>query len=315
MALSEIDPVKYQCGCVNSIFELRENLKDIDFVVKLLQEHGVISREHNCGRCDNSCQLDTKRWVWRCQKKVTIGNQKAKKCNYSVSVYKGGWLSNAKVKAGDNLFFSGVYLDKIFSYELIHREIGWTNKTIVGWSTFIREVLENYCELVRKPIGGPGLTVEIDESKFGKRRYHKGVRVDAQWVFGGICRETREFFAVPVETRDRETLLALIKKYVVPGSTIISDCWKSYNCLGTEGFDHLTVNHTFNFVDPETGAHTNTIKRQWRSYKEWVPKVGRKKYYFRGYLARFYFFSRWKSLVDRYHHFLLAVAALYPPTN
>ncbi|XP_068234733.1 uncharacterized protein [Palaemon carinicauda] len=315
MALSAIEPLKYECGWVNSILVLRDNLKEINFVIKQSQEHGVIDKEHKCGHCDNKCQLDSKRWVWRCQKKVAIGKQKAKKCNYSVAVFKGGWLSQAKVKAGDNLFFSGVYLDKIFTYEFIRREIGWTNNTISDWCNFIREVLENYCEVVRKPIGGPGKTVEIDESKFGKRKYNKGRTVDGQWVFGGICRETREFFAEPVLTRDREPLLAIIKIYVFPGTTIISDCWKAYYYLGIEGFDHQTVNHTYNFVDPETGAHTNTIERQWRSYKEWLPKFGRKKYHFRGYLARFYFLSRWKSLIDRYHHFMLAMAALYPPTN
>ena len=35
-------------------------------------------------------------------------------------------------------------------------------------------------------IGGPGAIVEIDESKFGKRKYHKRRRVDRVWVFGDI---------------------------------------------------------------------------------------------------------------------------------
>lgn len=45
-------------------------------------------------------------------------------------------------------------------------------------------------ELDNEKIGGPGRTVEIDESKFGKRKYHRGKRVDGVWVFGGIERET-----------------------------------------------------------------------------------------------------------------------------
>jgi len=34
-----------------------------------------------------------------------------------------------------------------------------------------------------EPIGGPGKVVEVDESKFGKRKYHRGHRVDGVWVY------------------------------------------------------------------------------------------------------------------------------------
>ena len=34
-------------------------------------------------------------------------------------------------------------------------------------------------------IGGNGVEVEIDESKFGKRKYYRGHQVEGQWVFGG----------------------------------------------------------------------------------------------------------------------------------
>ena len=34
--------------------------------------------------------------------------------------------------------------------------------------------------------------MEIDESKFGKRKYHRGRSVDGHWVFGGIEQGSRE---------------------------------------------------------------------------------------------------------------------------
>lgn len=37
-------------------------------------------------------------------------------------------------------------------------------------------------------IGGPGVIVEVDESKFGKRKYNKGHKVPGVWVFGGVER-------------------------------------------------------------------------------------------------------------------------------
>ena len=55
----------------------------------------------------------------------------------------------------------------------------------------------NLCKSIRKRIhakiqehddmiGGTGIIVEIDESKFVKRKYHKGLRVEGAWVLGGV---------------------------------------------------------------------------------------------------------------------------------
>jgi hypothetical protein len=34
--------------------------------------------------------------------------------------------------------------------------------------------------------GGPNKPVKIDNSKFGRRKFHKGHAVKRQWVFGGV---------------------------------------------------------------------------------------------------------------------------------
>ncbi len=39
-------------------------------------------------------------------------------------------------------------------------------------------------------IGGVGKVVEIDESKFGRRKYNRGRYRDGHWVFGGVKRGT-----------------------------------------------------------------------------------------------------------------------------
>ena len=154
-------------------------------------------------------------------------------------------------------------MDKGFCTRVVRRELQISPKTITDWASFCREVcLDNYKKFGAKQIGGPNLTVEIDESKFGKTKRakgHKGRWNKGQWVFGGICRETGEFFLVPVKNRTKRTLLALIKKRIHPGSIIISDCWKSYDCLKSEKFQHLQVNHSLTFVDEVTGAHTNKV--------------------------------------------------------
>ena len=57
--------------------------------------------------------------------------------------------------------------------------------TAVDWYNFIRDVCAQYFLDHSKVIGGPGVEVEIDESKFGRRTYNRGRRVDGHWVFGG----------------------------------------------------------------------------------------------------------------------------------
>ena len=72
------------------------------------------------------------------------------------------------------------------SEDVVIHELGISNKTIVDWYNFCREVCETILESDSKQIGGVGHIVEIDESKFGKRKYHRGKRVDGVWVFGGF---------------------------------------------------------------------------------------------------------------------------------
>lgn len=69
---------------------------------------------------------------------------------------------------------------------------------------------------------------------------------------------------------------------------IISDCWKAYDWLEERDYEYLRVNHSLNFVDPETGAHTNTIESTWRHVKAKIPKYNRQGG-FTNYFAMFMF--------------------------
>ena len=59
-------------------------------------------------------------------------------------------------------------------------------------------------------IGGENVIVEIDESKFGKPKYHRGHPVEGAWVIGGVERAAeRRVFAEVVEKRD--VVLSILK--------------------------------------------------------------------------------------------------------
>ena len=116
-------------------------------------------------------------------------------------------------------------------------------------------------------LGGEGKFVEIDESAFVRRKHNVGRTVKTQWVFGGFEVGSTNIFMVAVENRSAETLMLILKKYILPGTTIVSDFWRAYLRIGQHGYHHLTVNHKLNFVDPQTLATTNHIEATWNSAK------------------------------------------------
>jgi transposase len=86
-------------------------------------------------------------------------------------------------------------------------------------------------------------------------------------VFGGVERESGETFLVPVQDRTADTLMATIRDWIEPGTTVISDYWGAYRDLGSQGYTHHTVNHSIHFVDLYTGVNTNKVESTWRSVK------------------------------------------------
>uniref|UniRef100_A0A1X7UN54 ISXO2-like transposase domain-containing protein n=1 Tax=Amphimedon queenslandica TaxID=400682 RepID=A0A1X7UN54_AMPQE len=115
--------------------------------------------------------------------------------------------------------------------------------TVVDKCNFCQEVCATVIETKSEPIGGVAKVVKIDKSKFGKRKYHCGRMVDGVWVSGGIERDGKKCFLVSVEDRSAATLIPIIKQYILPGTKIMSNSWKSYDKL-EEGYIHGTFNHT-----------------------------------------------------------------------
>eukprot|EP00112_Aurelia_sp_Birch-Aquarium-sp1_P010873 Seg2301.5 transcript_id=Seg2301.5/GoldUCD/mRNA.D3Y31 product="hypothetical protein" protein_id=Seg2301.5/GoldUCD/D3Y31 len=99
-----------------------------------------------------------------------------------------------------------------------------SNQITVDWYNFAREVCFEIIKKESQPIVGPGKTVEIDESKFGKCKYHRGKWVECIWVFGGIERELKKCLFEAVPDRSAPTLIPIIQGYVLPGLVIMSDC-------------------------------------------------------------------------------------------
>ncbi|KII64825.1 hypothetical protein RF11_03329 [Thelohanellus kitauei] len=253
---------------------------------------------------------------------VTIGNAAS---STNVSIRKGAFLDNSHLWVQEILILCCIFARGKYDYESIKYECHLrddstflSSRTISDWLTFIREVcIHAVLKISDGKIGGPGLTVEVDEAKFGRRKFNVGRVIDGKWVVGGICRETKDVFLVPCHDNKRNglALVEITTQNVNPGSLIITDCWKGYEGLTQEGWDHLTVNHSYNFVDPFTEAHTQNIENLWWQVKRSLPdtytrKDGSLLYHFGEFLWRK------KIITEPSQAFLVLLkhaAGLYPP--
>ena len=104
----------------------------------------------------------------------------------------------------------------------------------------------------------------------------------------------------------------LVQKFVEPGTTIISDKFSPYFNLNSIGYIHLMVNHSENFVDPYTGAHSNTIEGVWSQIKRKLKAMnGTVKSKLPCYLDEF----NWRKCYpgDPFDNLLEAIAEFCPP--
>ena len=135
-------------------------------------------------------------------------------------------------------------------------------------------------ELADNPIrlGGPGIVCEIDESMLShKAKYHRGRRPGQQiWCFGIVdtsFKPARGYVEI-VPDRKRDTLCAIISRVCRQGSIIHSDEWAAYSNIQRDlGFQHSTVNHSVNFVNPLNGCHTQHIESYWNRIKQRIKRM------------------------------------------
>ena len=242
---------------------------------------------------------------WKCSNKV---------CGKKVSIRTNSWFSNSNLTLENSVFLVYFWVYRATEEFVIH-ELDLSRKTLVDWFNFCREICVLILEKNSVKIGGDGHVVEIDESKFGKRKYHRGKRVDGVWVFGGIDRETKECFFKCVADRSADTLVEIIKENILPGTTIISDCWKAYSSLEKEGYKHQTVNHSVEFKNKETGACTNTIESTWRALKTFLPRNGTVKSLYDSYFSQYCIRKKFlNDAADPFLAFLSLIREQFPPS-
>ena len=269
--------------------ELRPLFDDEEGAINYLMGAGVLDVPDFCHHCGADVRYKPNR-----QHKVRCNStscQVSRGGRWCQSIYKGSFLQGSRIKANQMLEFIYLFLVGT-THAAVMAHFGWSSKTATDWMKFTQEligrmVLEDH---ENHKIGGYGVVVQLDESKFGKRKYHRGHRVEGVWVFGGVERTPeRKCFMLPVPNRNRETLHHWIKTFVKPGSIIVTDDWNAYKTLDElEGHDyiHEIVVHQHEYVR-EDGANTNAIEGTWAGVKRGVPVRKRTEASIRGCLTEF----------------------------
>ncbi|XP_071051570.1 uncharacterized protein [Onthophagus taurus] len=274
-------------------------------LVNRLRGWGFIPKEgdYKCPQCECPLALQQQGradgYLWVCNF-VSIRKQKKQKCDKTVSFRTGTFFANSKLAIPQILGFIDLWVEKAH-LALISKLAKMSLQSAVYWASFCREVLLDKYLMHPEMLGGPDSVVEIDESQFGRRKYHRGHRVEGQRVFGGYERGTGRVFMEVADNGSTDTLLPIIKKWIRPGTTIISDYWKEYNCLEREGYVQLKINHSINFVDLAKGSMSFS---------------GRTKDQLPGNLAR-YMFSKScaERRVNKTEEFYRIAALMYDPTK
>lgn len=303
--------------CENTLISFLALCEDKENLFNFLYKHGVLCETKNCPKCNAPMWFDAKIFRFQCNKRSLVSKRKQKgkyvKCNYTVSQFKGTFFERHHISIFKICKFVAYWTLLPPPRTLIlEQELEITRRTVTDWSNYLREVCYYFIYNNSQPLGGVGKTVEIDEAKIGPSKYNGGRRViEGNWIFGGIERESKKTFIFPVPNRGEKTLLPIIKKYILPGTTIVSDCWKAYKCLQLEGFQHLRVNHSINFIHPETGTNTHMIEKLWHEVRSGVPRYGNKKHHLHTHIAEFLFKRQFKEYKERIHYLWIAVSEFY----
>ena len=266
-------------------------LNDNDECLMWLARRRLLRNSYPCRVCGLPCKLinratsvDGKQWACGA-------------CRHYKSIRDGSFFarSHLPTKQIMQLVYSW---SRDWPQNMTSYEVGIGRKhTVIDWFNFCREECGNYVDRNFSGLGGFDVNgeptvVEVDESKYFHRKYHRGLWTEGHWVFGAVERVSGKCFLTVVPDRSAATLEPLILQHILPGTHIISDGWAAYRNLNDIGhgiYQHSFVVHERNFVDPHyPEIHMQNIENLWmRAKRKLRRQFGTSKELFPSYLKEF----------------------------
>ena len=144
--------------------KLFAEIPDETHAAKFLQKVGILHTERFC--CSAKMRPEEKKVreklvpMWRCSS-----------CHSRKGVRADTWLDPSKLPLDTIVEFIYWWSRENTSMKFCEFELGMNHSTTVDWLMYMREVCANSVLQHQGMIGGPNLTVEIDESLFTKRYF------------------------------------------------------------------------------------------------------------------------------------------------
>jgi ISXO2-like transposase domain len=276
------------------IFRFMTQFDTVEKVRRFLLEEHIIYDEIICN-CGGHMKIvhNANKYGFRCTKNTC---RKRKSCYYG-TIFNNASLPFPKIMA--ILFF---WVNKVEVMKIVSIT-GISHKMVMTYIKKIESIICGSLDEEDSVIGGPDIEVQIDESKFGKRKYNRGRYIKGVWVLGGVeITQERKIFLKIVENRNAETLEDMIYTYAKPGSVIVTDGWAGYLGISALGYRHKIVNHSETFVNEE-GFHTNNIEGTWNSIKSGISSRNRTTNSMRGKLFEYIWRRKnegniWNALIE-----------------
>lgn len=169
------------CSEVRSMWNLGKIIRKIG-----TREQGLaFAEEHNLVLATKNCRTHRQPMTVKLTGNKTVGVFVCKKAtckNKTISRAKGTWFENTKLELPHIYYLTYCFAhhwthDQVIFEDFHNDEQCLSRATITDWYNYCREVVV-ICQLKNMEtigkIGGPGKVVQVDESKFGKRKYNKG---------------------------------------------------------------------------------------------------------------------------------------------
>jgi predicted RNA-binding Zn-ribbon protein involved in translation (DUF1610 family) len=167
---------------------IKNYLCDKQVTIEWLKNIGLLAREVLCPVCGKpmewtSCKDRSDGFKYVCRKSDT-----AKQHRVEHSIRNNSWFAKSNLTLEEIMKLTYWWCAGLQQNQ-IQAQLCLSSNTIVDWCMFCREVCEVVLVEESQQIGGEGKRVQIDESKVGKRKYHRGHLVEGQW-FLVVSRKT-----------------------------------------------------------------------------------------------------------------------------